>query len=449
MISCNKVFLICCVVFSIFSCSKDYEENDDLSSIFFSLDTLKYDTIFSRIPSTTKRIKIYNKSNSNIVLDQILLENNQSYYRLNVNGQNEGKYANININAQDSLYVFVEINAKYHNSDKPKEILDKLIVRYGDYYKSICLQTFIQDVIFLENEDLKTQEFTSDRPYFIIGNVNIPKSNTLTILDSTHIYFQKKSSLNVYGDILIKGKLHRPVVFMQTRLEKIYQNIPAQWDGIKIIESSKNSEIEYLICKNAINGLQIHNCEAEIKIKNSIFTNFSIDGILVNNASLKAENVLIANCGNSSVYLQGDVDFTAIHCSILNYWTFFSSLSASLNVKINPSSNCEIYNSIIYGNAYNELYMSESNANIIIENSLLKLSNEKIIEYKEYLSNNSFNTNPLFEDVKNLLFYLTEKSPARAIANTNYSIDLPYDIMGNSRINNVLPDLGCYQYQLK
>lgn len=445
MILCKKVFISLFVVFIIFSCTKNDEALDNLSDLYFSVDTLKYDTIFSRIPSTTKKIKIYNKSRHSMFFDEIILDNPNSYYRLNVNGDNSGVYTDISVPANDSLYIFVNVDARYMHEDKPIEIVDEIIFKRGEYNKTMVLQTYIQDVIFLNNEVLTSQTLNSKLPYLVQKHINVPQGNILTITDSTNIFFQKNTSLNISGALIIEGKYGKPVVFRNSRLEKIYNNIPAQWDGINIENSDMVSSINYLICENAVNAIKIKNCKQEIKIENTILKNFSENAITVDNSNLILNNTLIANCANSCLYIYNNSVVKVLHCTLVNYWSYFSYLSNSINITL--ASKVEVINSIIYGHSYKQVNVSNTKQDIRINNCLIKLPDNNILEYKDVLGDNIYNQKPEFIDVKDYNFFLKDNSPAINTASLEHSLLLKHDLNDVLRVGvGILPDMGSYQY---
>ena len=110
-----KVLLIVSVIFLWNSCDNeiDFEINDTL--LTFSKDTVYLDTVFTNIGSSTYNLKVYNNSSKNILIPEIKLSNGEnSFYRLNVDGiynqdNDQGKsFENIELLANDSLYIFIE-----------------------------------------------------------------------------------------------------------------------------------------------------------------------------------------------------------------------------------------------------------------------------------------------------------------------------------------------------
>ena len=110
-----KLLLAVVVLFFWNSCNDDIEFEINDTPLLFSKDTVYLDTVFTNIGSSTYNLKVYNNSNKNILIPEIKLSNgNNSFFRLNVDGiqnqnENNGKrFENIELLANDSLYIFIE-----------------------------------------------------------------------------------------------------------------------------------------------------------------------------------------------------------------------------------------------------------------------------------------------------------------------------------------------------
>ena len=69
------------------SCRKDFSFTSSIGNLEFSKDTVYLDTVFTNIGSSTYNLKVYNRSNEDIVIPTLRLARGQnSMYRLNVDG---------------------------------------------------------------------------------------------------------------------------------------------------------------------------------------------------------------------------------------------------------------------------------------------------------------------------------------------------------------------------
>ncbi|MFT6749171.1 MAG: hypothetical protein ACJAQ1_001104, partial [Flavobacterium sp.] len=105
-------------VISFTSCRKDFVFEPSKGGLTFSKDTVYLDTVFSNIGSSTYRLKVYNKSNTDISIPKIQLQKGtNSKYRLMVDGLTgdvgaQGKsFTNVELLAKDSLFIFIEVTS--------------------------------------------------------------------------------------------------------------------------------------------------------------------------------------------------------------------------------------------------------------------------------------------------------------------------------------------------
>ena len=122
------------------------------NSLIFSKDTVYLDTVFTNIGSSTYNLKVYNNSNENILIPEIKLSNGEnSYYRLNIDGiynqnnDNGKRFENIELLANDSLYVFIEttIDIGELNSNQNSFIYnDKIEFSYNSNFFNLYVGIF-------------------------------------------------------------------------------------------------------------------------------------------------------------------------------------------------------------------------------------------------------------------------------------------------------------------
>ena len=115
------LFFLGIALLSLLSCDKDpFETSPSTGELFFSKDTVFLDTIFTNISSSTSAFKIYNKSATNINIPSIRLGRGQnSFYRLNVNGESGKAFENVSVLSKDSIYVFIEATIDFSQVTNP------------------------------------------------------------------------------------------------------------------------------------------------------------------------------------------------------------------------------------------------------------------------------------------------------------------------------------------
>lgn len=500
------------------SCRSDFEFSPSTGSLGFAKDTVYLDTVFSNIGSSTYNLKVYNRSDNDIVIPTIQLENGvNSFYRMNVDGTTglegaqEGKYfENVELLANDSLFIFIETTIDIEtlsNSDTQFLYTDRILFDSGSNQQDIDLVTLVKDAVFiypnrdvtsgiietltfdidgdgtpdettLQGRFLEDSEltFTNEKPYVIYGYAGVGDGKTLTMEPGARVHFHAESGIIVTnnGTLNINGSysanqetLENQVILEGDRLEPLYTDIPGQWGTIWLFNGSTNNTINYATIKNATIGVLSEGDQNasndKLTIENSQIYNASSFGILGRATSIKAENVVINNCGQSSFAgtFGGKYNFT--HCTIANYWNnSFRQFPALLlndfvvdennTVFTNDLSEANFNNCIIYGND-NPEFLLENEGNVFnfkFTNNLLRFNNDNLsgtgnynFDDTNYYIENVFNQNPDFEDGFENLMRIGEDSAAKGIGDSSFIAQVPNDILDVSRVSP--PDAGAYQ----
>ncbi|ANW95459.1 hypothetical protein AXE80_03820 [Wenyingzhuangia fucanilytica] len=457
------IFLAICQ----FSCRKDFSTVNSNGNLSFSTDTLFLDTVFNDLSTTTKILKVYNRSKNDLIIPKIKLENNNSKYRMNIDGIPGTEFENVLLLKKDSLFVFVEgtISATDTNAEMIYE--DKILFDPNGNLQKVNLVTLVKDAIFLfdsNNNDFEITEtnFTNTKPYVIYGNAIVPENGSLTIEEGSTIHFSKNSSLTISqgATLNINGTLNDSIVFKSNNLNYEYDQIPGQWQGINI-NNANVVNINYLKILNPTTGLNINNNTNLINIKNTEIYNAAENGILTANANITGENIVIGQAGRSSLYLQGG-DYTFKHSTFANYWnkSIKSESTVSLanyfidntesEIKI-PLNSANFINCIIAGTKNSELFLDKNEEepifNFNIKNSLLDLEKGDDLYNTD---NSTYYTNALLN--KKLDFRNTTINDLRIgldneginQADITTATEVPFDIIGTGR--TTAPDIGAYQH---
>lgn len=408
------------------SCRNDFEFSLSTGDLRFERDTVYLDTVFTNIGSSTYNLKVYNRSDEDIVIPTIRLENGtNSFYRLNVDGttgldgEQEGKFfEDVELLANDSLFIFIETT--YNTDTEPiptNEFLytDRILFDAGSNQQDVDLVTLVKEAIFIyPNKDEETGivetltfdvdgdgtpdettlqgrfldnselTFTNEKPYVIYGYAGVNDGQTLTMEAGARVHFHADSGIIVTdgGTLNINGALstdldalENEVILEGDRLEPLFEDVPGQWGTIWLFNGSANNTINYATIKNATIGIlsEGNQTEDKLNITNSQIYNSSGFGILGRATSITAENVVINNSGQSSFAgtLGGAYNFT--HCTIANYWnsSFRQFPSVLLNdfvvdenntVFTNDLTEANFNNCIIYGNDNPELLLEDQGA---------------------------------------------------------------------------------------
>ena len=269
------------------ACNKDEDLNFETNAkLSFSTDSILFDTVFTAIGSTTRRLKIYNKNPNAILINNIKLSGgNSSSFSLNINGQAASTLDLVKINGNDSINVFVKININPSTQNLPFLVQDSILLYFNGNKERIPLVAYGQNANFIVNQRIKQNTtWNSKLPYIIYQSVSIEEDANLTIAPGTRLFFHSNASMNIKGTLIANGTKKDSIVFTSDRLEKIYADEPGQWNGIHFYPSSQNSQINYAIIKNGVAGITADslslNSNPKLLLTNTIIKNMEVVGFL-------------------------------------------------------------------------------------------------------------------------------------------------------------------------
>lgn len=461
----NLIYILIFTVLSVLShsCKKTFNYSKD--NLSFSTDSVLFDTVFTTIGSTTKRFKIYNKDNAIIKIEEMeLMGGANSPFRINIDGTSGLIFKDVELADGDSLFAFVEVTLAVNNVSNPLVISDSIRFKTNGKNQYVHLDVWGQDAYFHVNELVSDAEpWLNDKPHVLYGIVAVGHPNTsagevvdqtLTIPAGTRVYGHKGSRLFVYkSTLIVNGTLDNEVVFEGDRLESFYDDVAGQWVGVHL-NQAKNCLIDYAIIKNGGIGLQVDTTgsSSNLELKNTIITNNDFYNLFLNAGPIvTVENCLFGDAGVVSAFsfAGGDASFT--NCNFVNYWSGSRSgpgFGIKTWYKVNNTIyerdlKLRMYNSVMYGNALNELVIdslanSASLFDVTFENCLYRAEDE--LNYT-YIINSIWNQNPLFVDTGLKDFKVQVGSPLiDAGSSSNFTIQ---SIDGMARSN---PDIGVYEH---
>ncbi|WP_018675876.1 hypothetical protein [Riemerella columbina] len=447
------------------SCREDINfETTDASALRFSQDTLVLDTVYSQVRSETYAFKVYNDSDKDIKIPQITLEKGQnSMYKINVDGQSGVSFQNIPLRKKDSLYVFVEV-APVANAPEALEI-DRVL--FGNASKGVTLMSVVQDAeFFVSTKDQpKTIDqntiWTHNKAKIIMGELSVAEGKTLTIEQGTKVYFYKDSGLKISKNAVLKvnGDYKKEVLFRGEKNSPKYDTIPANWNGIRLEEGAL-AEINYAKIFGGNTGLKLNHAKANLK--NTIIHTFQDYGIFGNNADLKAENLVVNNCGQSNIGIVKGGNYELLHATLVNYFSM-GSVQGSLGIEAanewkdgdQPATyaplNLTLKNSIVYNKTDNAIVLKPTSGQVFdyqFQNILTKYSAKDAgyaWDSNPNITQSIKNEDPLFihRFIEKMNLRLQPQSPARGKGNNVVAQQVPLDITKVSRLNQ--PNLGAYQ----
>ena len=465
---------------SFVSCKKDRTLTDPSAKIAFSQDSVLFDTVFTTIGSTTRNIRIINRNNQKITLSSVRLEQGgNSNFFLNVDGIKGKEVNNVEILANDSIYVFVQVNVNPGSSNSPLIIQDKIVVDVNGNQQTVALEAWGQNAYYhFPNQAIQykngflpystvaagtntTVTWVNDKPHVIYGWLVVDSTQTLIINAGVKVYLHQNAGLWVYryGTLQVNGTYGNEVVFQGDRRELDYSDKPGQWDRIWINEGHTDNHINYAIIKNSYIGIQAEALLSltqpkRLKITNTIVKNCSKWGLYAVAFNIWGANNLFVNCKEYCAALTLGGKYTFLHTTFANYFDKTGGRSGLPSVHIDnyysttPLNLDSAYfgNCIIDGSQGNELEMdlkTGATANVIFNSCLLKTA---VITGTASV-NNVFNKTADFSSVSNYDFRLNAGSKAIGIGDAallSISPVLSQDIKTTLRTAPV--DAGAHQH---
>ena len=447
----------------LWSCQKDSFITSPDARLTISADTLKYDTVFVTAGSTYRSFKIINENNQKLRLSSLsLLGGSTSAFIMNVDGSTGTTFNNIEINANDSLYVFVQVNVNPNAANLPYILKDSVEVKYNGNSRLVQLEAWGQNAHFLRDKVITTSEtWNNDLPYVILGSLLINSNQTLTINKGCRIYVHADAPIVVNGTLLVNGLKDTSdrVYFQGDRLDEPFKDYPASWPGIFFLSGSKDNVLNFAIIKNAYQAIGVTDPSVNANPKltlNECVINNAYDAVIISiNSSIRARNCLITNCGKN-LYLTKGGDYQFTHCTVATYASnFIEHKNPVLTITNFVNNNSENLNAVFRncifwgenGLVDNEVVVLKNGNtvfNVNFDYILWKVQTTPLnITSTQVINNQS----PLFDSTnasKNYYdFRLKTSSPA---INKGVNAGVISDLDGKPRSIGV-PDLGCFEKQ--
>jgi hypothetical protein len=197
------IFVIGLLILIAYSCKKASFINSPNALSSFSTDTLHFDTVFTTTGSVTKSFKIFNQNDQKLRLSQIRLMNGASSpFKINVDGTQGVSFSNIELEPNDSVYVFVSVTINPNATNLPFIVQDSILVNYNGNNKFLQLQALGQNAHFFRNQRITSDSiWNSDLPFVILDGLSVDSNVTLTIDKGCKIYCHANAPFIVNGTL--------------------------------------------------------------------------------------------------------------------------------------------------------------------------------------------------------------------------------------------------------
>ena len=445
------------------SCRKDTFITSPEARIGLSIDTLKFDTVFVSAGSTFRTLIIKNENDQQLRLSSLkLMGGSGSVYKMNVDGTAGNQFSNLDIAANDSLFVFIQVNVNPNAVNLPFVLRDSIQVEYNGNTKKVQLEAWGRNAHFYRDRVISSNEtWNNDLPYVILGSLVIPDGQSLTINKGCRIYVHADAPLIVDGTLIVNGEKDTTdrVYFQGDRLDERYKNYPASWPGLFFLSNAKDNLLNYAVIKNAYQAIGMQgpaiNSNPKLTLNETVIDNAYDAGVIAINSSLRARNCLISNCGKNLYLVQGGT-YQFTHCTVVTYANRFIehkepvlTLSNTAN-SITNSLDAVFRNCIFWGEngvVTDEVLVQKSGSgsfNVNFDYNLWKVETPPANSTITQAINNQ---TPLFDSINTsdnyYDFRLKTGSPA---LNKGVNAGILTDLDGKPRPVG-LPDLGSFEKQ--
>lgn len=460
---CLVFFAALCIAWSLNSCKKDSFITSPDASLRISADSIKFDTVFTTTGSVTQSFKIVNENDQKLRLENIkLMGGSNSAFRININGSASNDLNNVEIAANDSIYVFVAVSINPSAANLPFIINDSISIQYNGNQRWVQLEAYGQNAHFLNSESISSNTtWPNDKPYVILGFLQVAQGATLTIAPGTKIYANANAPIVVDGTLLAQGIINEPIIFSGDRLDEPYKNFPGSWPGIFFRSSSINNQLQFVQVKNAYQAIVVQNPASngnpKLVIQQSIIDNAFNAGIFSSNSSIQASNLLISNCANN-IYIEAGGQYEFNHCTVASYSSSYllhkTPVLTALNYNSQASANLQanFTNCIFWGSEGfldNEIVVNKQGSNSFSVNFTNCLYRAQANPVNAVFVASLRNIDPQFDSIdvgKRMYDFHHATKPSAPGIDKGVASSINKDLDDEPR-PVVLPDIGCYEKQ--
>lgn len=384
----------------------------------FSIDTVAFDTVFTTMGTATQKVTVYNRSDDNLILSSVTLEKGRtSRFRLNVDGDTSMEAHDVEIEAGDSIFVFVQANINPNDEQSPFLVEDAVSFSNGQrlpltaWGRNAVYHITPRDSVWLR---IGNETWTDSLPHVVVGNVLVSEDCTLRLTAGAEVHFATNAMLIVdsAARLLVQGTAERPVLLTSLRHDGWYRFLPGQWQTVWFYNYSTGNMIDHAVIENATGGLRCYP-GAQLTVSNSILRNISDCAIIGQGATVTGNNLLVYDClAGFTALMGGSYDFR--RCTFANYWSYnarkietivlSNQMLTSAGVVGGALTKADFVDCIIWGTRSPEVLLSEDERwpfNYRFVHSIVR--------------GGEWDEDPLFTDPREDDYTLQEGSPAEGI----------------------------------
>ena len=450
--------------FAVSSCISDDITTSSSATLSFSTDTVSFGTIFTDLGTPTARLLVYNPNNKGVNISSIKFKNPDTPFRLNVDGVSGSTFSDVEIRANDSIYVFMECYIDEDDAVEPRKVSDQLEFITNGVRQDVEVEAWAWNVTRLNAVTLEENTtFTAEKPYVIFDTLKVAPEVTLTIEPGAWLLFHDKAAMDIRGTLLALGATGDMIRMSGDRLDDILPDVPydqlaGQWGGINIAPESFGNRMEFVNMRSTVSGLTVDSCgdlsKNKLTLVNSWLHNSQSTVLSSEYAQVDAYGCCFSEAAGSVVRLIGG-RHNFVQCTIANSYLFSALYQPNLYLghvfeeedseNTQPLMTANFENGIVWGEIGDPLYPGDLvGSGVYMKYMLFKANGSDDENFLDCV----WNEDPLFYTVRSDYYFdyrLQPDSPALDRGNPAYlTPECLYDMDGIYRLASGLPALGAY-----
>ena len=165
------------------ACKKESFITSGDAQLRTSEETITFDTVFTSVGSITKFFRIYNENDQKLRISSIKLAGGASSpFKINADGFTGPEVRDLEMEGDDSLYVFVSVRIDPASGTLPFVVQDSISITFNDKTRWVQLEAWGQNANFLRGRKLTGNVVWDNRlPFVILDGLIVDTTATLTI----------------------------------------------------------------------------------------------------------------------------------------------------------------------------------------------------------------------------------------------------------------------------
>lgn len=323
------------------SCIEDGITTSPTDQPEFSTDTLKMGDVFTGEDNPTFTLMVYNRHDKILNINSIKLQNNESVFKLNVDGLSGSQFNNIETRPNDSIYIFVATALPVNGHYRPTIVSDVIEFITNGVTSSVVVTAEGTDVDRHKGVTITADTYwEGDRPRQIFDSLVVAPDAKLTIAKGAKLYFHDGAQMIVKGTLITEGEAGSPVEFCGDRTGNVITDVTfdlmsRQWEGITFTSTSRNSKMAFTEVRNTWSGVTVDSTgitdTPTLTLTNCRMRNAAYHVLQARHSSIAAYASEFAEAGYGPVDLTGG-NHTFANCTFSNYYLFSAIMGPLVNL---------------------------------------------------------------------------------------------------------------------